>query len=414
MLISKNKKWLYMSDTLVSLDKGFSYDINNIHPSVVCDFLKEQTLFEYNLGTNDNLEILSKIKKLVYPLIDFNSEIVLEYEIKYGMKLISEITNDSFFSLETLISESWDFVKNKLTEIYPDFTKKFLNEQEKNVFQRTWDQTKKIAGSTISSLKQATSYVLNQGLPWFFEKLEKFLINPATIAADVALSTLGIGKVASAILWGSLGIWKLYQLSSGKIPNNWFSYFDIASCFLGLMLTGAVVKPIMNFLKANRGNKLSIIMKSPIMAPLLKLTSIGASGIKKLILQPIKWLTDTFGLKSISGVVQRAQNSIDDFVKRLNDYTKGTTGKIKGAINRDITNPVRQLSNTPGQTIAAAGLKGVQFGAGVGAISAGIDRYAQYKDEKQKQQQQQLLNPDMMNAVGSTMTDEWAAAGLYD
>jgi len=413
MLVSENKKWLYFEETLIDLEKGLRYNVNNMHPVVVCEFFKEHTLHNLKLGLNDKTQIFSNIKKLIYPLISFDPNIVLEYEVKYGMKLITENIQDSLLSLEILVIESWDFVKNKLLEIFP-IGKNFLNEQEKNVFQKALDATKKITSSVISSVKEAASYVLKQGLPWFFDKLEKFLLNPVTIGADVALSMLGIGKVTSAILWGSLGIWKLYQLSIGKMPNTWLTYLDIGCCFLGLILTGAAVKPIKRFLNANRTAKWASIKKSPILAPLVKLIELGATGIKSLLLQPIKWLSNTLGLKSVSNVIQQAQNSLTSFSKNLNNLFREGVAAGKKAIKTDITNPIRQLSKKSGQEIAKAGLRGVQWGAGMGALTAGIEKYAADQVEKQKQMSNQLLNPEIMNSVGSTMRDEWAAAGLYD
>jgi hypothetical protein len=254
-----------------------------------------------------------------------------------------------------------------------------------------------VGGKVIQSVKDAAGFVLNKGLPWFFQKLESFLLNPVTIGADVALSALGIGKVASAVLWGSLGIWKIYQLSIGKLENNWFTYLDIGLCLLGLVLTGAAVKPIKSVIKTVRNP--AKLVKLPVFKPFLKLLSMGSGAIKNYILQPIKWLSDTLGAKYVSGMIQVAQNKLDDVIKYLQNIftTQNRLRQIKAAtqsIKPSTLSNIRTTLTGAGATdnITTAALKGATAGFGVAAATKGIKRGVNWYAERDARKQQEKMN----------------------
>ena len=288
MYISNNKKYIILENIVLDTHTGLKFCVDNIHPVVVCNIFKEQTLYSYKHNLEESTSLFSKIKKLVYPLLETNNDILCEYEVRYGMKLITE--SKYSYGTELLISKSWDFLIKKFSEKLPINFDKLINEQNwlsnqfdkaKNIGGKVIQSVKDVGGKVIQSVKDAAGFVLNKGLPWFFQKLESFLLNPVTIGADVALSALGIGKVASAVLWGSLGIWKIYQLSIGKLENNWFTYLDIGLCLLGLVLTGAAVKPIKSVIKTVRNP--AKLVKLPVFKPFLKLLSMGSSAIKNYI-----------------------------------------------------------------------------------------------------------------------------------
>lgn len=412
MLISENKKWMNVSNTIINLENGVRFDINNAHPIIVCEFFKEHSLYEYKYGS-DSTETFSKIKKLIVPLISFDSELVLEYEVRYGMKLITENIKGYSIYTEQLILESWDFVKNKISEKFPITIKYFLNEKEESWWDKTVQNTKKIGSIVVDKIKQATNYVLTQGLPWFFGKLESFLLNPATIAADVALSSLGIGKVVGAVLWGVLGLWKLYQLHTGKIASDVWTYLDIGCCFLGLAFTGAAAKPLKVLLNASRRAKPAILLKSPLIRELAKVVKIGAQGIKSLLLQPIKWLTEKLGAKGVSSWIKSAQDKIDDFIKNLSNALSHSTQVATRAkqikqVSAGGTNAITQLAQKTTPEIVNAAAKGVIAGAGFGAVTAGIERYGKSRKEAEAEHEKKLKQGITQNSdsiVSGTIGD---------
>jgi hypothetical protein len=404
MYISNNKKYIILENIVLDTHTGLKFCVDNIHPVVVCNIFKEQTLYSYKHNLEESTSLFSKIKKLVYPLLKTNNDILCEYEVRYGMKLITE--NKYSYGTELLIAESWDFLIKKFSEKLPINFDKLINEQNwlsnqfdkaKNIGGKVIQSVKDAGGKVIQSVKDAAGFVLNKGLPWFFQKLESFLLNPVTIGADVALSALGIGKVAGAVLWGSLGIWKIYQLSIGKLENNWFTYLDIGLCLLGLVLTGAVVKPIKSVIKTVRNP--AKLVKLPVFKPFLKLLSMGSGAIKNYILQPIKWLSDTLGSKHISGMIQAAQNKLDDVIKYLQSIftTQNRLRQIKAATQSTKPNTLSNIRTTltgagAGTKISNAAYKGAAAGFGVAAATKGIEKGVNWYAEREARKQQEKMN----------------------
>jgi len=212
--VSKDKRYLQLENMVVDLETGLKFTLDSAHPAFICEMFKSQFAYSYKHKLIENNELFRKMKQLIYPLISHDKGIVSEYEVRYGMNLIYESSETFSYSTYKTIEESWDFVKTKMLDMLPitpnDLVEGWLGD--------TWDAIKTGAGKVWDSIKDAASWVLNKGLPWFFEKLEGFLLNPVTIGIEIALTAIGVGKIAGAILWGALGIWKIYQLATqGKL-----------------------------------------------------------------------------------------------------------------------------------------------------------------------------------------------------
>ena len=60
----------------------------------------------------ESTDLFKKMKELLYPMMGQNTSYIMEYEVRYGSKLIFE--SEDKLRTEQLISESWDFVKSKI------------------------------------------------------------------------------------------------------------------------------------------------------------------------------------------------------------------------------------------------------------------------------------------------------------
>jgi hypothetical protein len=421
--VSKDRRYLQLENMVVDLETGIKFTLDSAHPAFICEMFKNQFAYSYKHKLIENNELFRKMKQLIYPLISHDKGIVSEYEVRYGMNLISESSETFSYSTYRTIEESWDFVKTKMLDMLPitpnDLVEGWLGDtwdSIKSGASAAWDKTKEVAGKVWDSIKDAASWILNKGLPWFFEKLEGFLLNPVTIGVEVALTAIGVGKIAGAILWGVLGIWKIYQLATGKIKSDIWSYLDIGVCLLGLLATGGAAKALKAGIKST-GRSIAKLAKLPGIKQLIQLLAKGVSFIGNMIMKPIQWLTKTFGGPKINEMVNMAKNKLDDVVKKLTDAfnsAKQGPGIIKTAkqgIKTDITNPLKTALKG-GKTAAElerAAFKGTLVGTSVGLGMMGIHKYADNK-QKEAEKKEKETNKAMVDFASNDETMQQAAS----
>jgi hypothetical protein len=377
--ISTDRKYIQIENIILNTETGLKTNILNPNITILCEILKDQILFSYKNKLFERTDLFSLMKKLVYPLIKHDINLLQEYEIKYSMNLIYEDINTFNNHTYKLINESFDFIKKGI--------------------------------STVGDkLKQAGNFILNKGLPVFFKKLEEILLNPIAIGIDVALSTLGIGKVAGSILWGSLGIWKIYELSTGKIENSIWSYLDIAVCFIGLIFTGAAVNGIKSVIKG-AGRDIGVLLKSPAIKPIIKLLGKGFSFILNALVKPIEWLVKKVGGPKIQEIINLAKSKLKNVFDKLNSLFNPASGQkgIKGTVSQgfksDITKPGQDALKNK-SALKSAAIKGAKWGAGTYGAIKGVEYGVNYlnKNKNKNNQENSQENIDdtvFKNAISS-------------
>jgi len=210
-------------------------------------------------------------------------------------------------------------------------------------------------------------------------------LNPVTIGIEVALMAIGVGKIAGAILWGALGIWKIYQLFTGKIENSIWSYLDIGVCLLGLLLTGGAAKALGGAIKAT-GRSIAKLAKLPGIKQLLQLLGKGVSFISNMILKPIEWLAKTLGGSKVTEMINIAKNKIGEVVKKLqNAFSKAAEGPGLGktivqGVKTDVVNPLKTaLKTKTAAELERAAFKGAKTGTAFALGMKGVEKYAESK-----------------------------------
>ena len=409
MNISQDKRYVQFENVIVDLETGFRFNSNNPHPVFVCEMFKKQFVNSYKNKLMESKELFSKMKELIYPLIMHDRNLVSEYEVRYGMNMIFESKEEFSYSTMRTIEESWDFVKFKMINQFP------LIMEEWDWLDDVWGKTKEVAGNVIDKVKKAGTWILNKGLPWFFSKLESFLLSPEGIAIDVALTSIGIGKIATTVIWGALGAWKIYQFMSGpplSVIDEIFALLDIGICFIGLIFTGGAAKGLKATVKA-AGRDITKLSKG-VLRPLIELLGKGINFIIKALAAPFEWLAKTFGSGKMTEVINLVKNSVSKVFAKLSKALETTGGselkKVVGkGLKQDLVNPIKSAIKNP-SVIAPAlrkgAVTGLAFHGGMKAIEKGVEAYGEYKQGQNKK--------DVEKIVKSLSDDQLQQSTSYD
>ena len=404
MNISQDKRYLQCENLIVDLETGLRFNSNNPHPVFVCEMFKRQFVNSYKNKLMESKELFSKMKELIYPLIVHDRNLVSEYEVRYGMNMIFESKEEFSYSTMRMIEESWDFIKFKMIDQFPLIMEDWLDD--------VWGKTKEVAGNVIDKVKKAGTWILNKGLPWFFSKLESFLLSPVGIGVDVALTSIGIGKIATTVIWGALGAWKIYQLMSGQISNDIWSWLDIGICFIGLIFTGGVAKGLKATIKA-AGRDITKLSKGAL-RPIIQLLGKGINFIIKALAAPFEWLAKTFGSGKMTEVINLAKNGVSKVFTNLSKALETTGGselkKVVGkGLKQDLVNPIKSAIKNPSvisPALRKGAVTGLAFHGGMKALEKGVGAYGEYKQGQNKK--------DVEKIAKSISDDQLKQSTSYD
>lgn len=398
--ITSDSRYFQLGDTIYDSVTGLHTVIDNPNPIFICEMYKNIFIHSRENNILERNDLFKKMKSLIYPFFLNDSNVIMEYEVRYGMMSIIESQN--YFQNDKLIIEnSWEFVKSKLYQLNPNLVNEQVFDWIKDKTKKAWDATKKVtgkvvdttkkvAGKVIDSVKQAGTWILNKGLPWFFQKLEDFLISPVGIGLDIALTSIGIGKIATTILWGALGIWKIYEILSGKkkLTGNWkddiWTYGGIAMCFVGLLFSGGA-KAVSVGLKAAGRDVLKLGGK--VFAPIFKVLGKGGNFITNSLLGPMEWLAKTLGGNKIAQMISTVKGGFNKIFTGMTEAFKNvgkleSTQMAKNFVKKDLINPTKAALKNP-KSIKKAAIKGTTWGlafkGGEDLIHQGGKLYGDYK-----------------------------------
>jgi hypothetical protein len=381
--ITGDGRYVQMLGRIIDLHTDISTDIDSPNPIFVCEMYKNQFAFAYKENLFESTDLFKKMKQLIYPMMGNNSGYIMEYEVRYGNNLIFE--SEDKYRTEQIILESWDFVKNKLYEQCPMIIEDYTWNDFKSGVGKAWDKTKEVAGKAWEGIKDAGAWILKKGLPWFFQKLEDFLISPVGIGLDIALTAIGVGKVATGVLWGAILVWKIYQLVSGQLDaTSIWTYLDIAVCVLGVGFSGAA-KAARVTLKAAGKNVAKLGAK--FFGPILNVIGKGARWLIGVMLKPLEWLAKALG-PNATKLIQTFKGKIDNIFTKMSEAITKAAGSnapsvgsvVKQQIKRDIVVPgLKAVKGRGPVSIATAAKKGatagLAFAGGTALLNKGVEAY---------------------------------------
>ena len=227
-------------------------------------------------------EYSNSSRKFLYELVEiFKPEnsisLIKEWEERFGSKLL--LINESVDKLivESRINESWESIKVLLEDWFDSVKSgvqragKWVGDQAKGVANWTKDQAKQIkqkgvmawAGDKVSSVwnsvknavSKAWKCLTNNFVECLMEGIRAASFSAVGMGVMTAVTFIpGVGQIADFLVFGSLLIWDVYKMLSGKYESGQYqwSFADIiidAVCLL-LPALGAGLK---SALKGVRG-----------------------------------------------------------------------------------------------------------------------------------------------------------------
>jgi len=287
--ISKDGRFIVYDNLIHEIGVGTKkIEIDNIF-----DIFKKQSLFLYENKQWNNNTLISIGRKLIYE-IDSTSDIILEYEKKF-----QNLLTESVVSYRELNEGLWDWIKEK-------------------------------GSQAVNWAKEQAKSLWNKGLPWFFNKLRSVLYHPAAIAADVALTAIGVGKVPMMVLWGALLAWELKELIEKGI--NFDTVMNVIFAAVGVLVPALSKAGKMGTAGIKNVEQLA---KTSIGGKLLTTFTNGFSKIINGIADGVKWLSGVFGSKVqslVSGAINNFKGKFKEIVTFLTPKSSLTGKKVTTSI----------------------------------------------------------------------------------
>ena len=283
--ISKDGKFIVYDDLIHEMGVG----TRKIEFGVILEIFKTQSLFLYENKQWDNNTLISIGRKLIYE-IDNTSDIILEYEKKF-----QNLLTESVVSYRELNEGLWDWLKEK-------------------------------GSQAVNWAKEKANTLIKGGWAYFFNKLRDVLNHPAAIAADVALTAIGVGKVPMMVIWGALLVWELKELIENGI--NFDTVMNVIFAAVGVLVPALSKAGKV----ATKGIKnVEQLAKTSIGGKLLTTFTNGFSKIINGIADGVKWLSGVFGSKVqslVSGAINNFKSKFNDIVKFLTPKSSLTGKKV--------------------------------------------------------------------------------------
>jgi len=256
------------------------------------------------------------------------------------------------------------------------------------------------------------------------EKIEHFMMSPVGIGLDVALTALGIGKLATGIVWGILFVWKVYQLLSGKTDSkSVWTYIDLAVCLAGVLFSGAA-KGLKAAFKAAGGSVMKVGGK--ILQPIITVLSKGLGGIMNILIKPLEWIAKAFGPKA-AGMISSFKSGVGKVLENMKNVFAPAAQKagVQGAetltslgkkfIQKDFTKPINAALKGKGPVSTATAVrKGLTWGGGTAVAMKGMEKGAQYFAGKNKGEDGSVASQEDLTKIASAIPDEQIKQGVED
>lgn len=381
---SENMQYLFTNKgvTKLSLEKNdlngknmVSYTYENLNVAV--DILKENIEYQYKIGKISLLEYTSRPRKFLYQLMEIfkpNSSITIikEWEQHFGDKLLMLNESTDTLLIEQKINQSWESFKILLEDWYnplnwggyvtkgyenlKNYTKEkskqfgnWAKEQKKQIQDKgftSWakDKATNVWNSVKSGIVKAWNCVKANPAECLMEGMRSLVFTAAGTAALTGLSLIPVvGQVSNALIFGSLLIWDVYKMMSGKYESgkHQWSIMDIVIDSISLILPvfGKVVKTAGLGIKTV-GQLAKAASKGGVLGKAAIIIKNGLSKILGFIGKAAKWLGEKLGFKSLANWGSKASNQIT----KISSEISKSSAKVGSKLGKSLLNKKEELA----------------------------------------------------------------------
>lgn len=236
--LSNDGQFLISEDKIYFASENKSYFLNEIKLEKWIDIIFENSIFSLKNNLIELIDVNSYHRKIIYNLlseISFNkkSKLILEYENKFGGKLL----NESIELTENWLTDAWKWTKDNVVSTFKEF-----------------------GTSAVKAGENLYRCISGQPCNPFFQDFRDMLMNPVGVSIETFLSLTPIGKLVPTVLWGILAIWDGYLLYTESPDASWVNFIiSLAGCAYG-----KIAKMISNVFKGIKtaGMSLSQVIRT--------------------------------------------------------------------------------------------------------------------------------------------------------
>lgn len=406
--VSQNLKYIFTNKGIVPISntilkesdyKFIDYSFENLNLAV--EIMMEHNELFYKNGVIKLTEYTTASRKFLNNLVEIfqpqNSiQILSEFETKVGSKLL--LLNESVDKniIENNVKNSWNYLKllvedevkwyNPLSWNWKKGAQNVANfaqqaatdvkdwgkEQVKQIKQKgigTYlkDKASSIWDSVKNAVKSAYKCLTNNFAECLFENLRKAAMSPVGMGVMVGLSYAipGVGQVPDIIVFGSLLIWDVYKMLSGKYESGEYAWgwgdIIIDSVMMLLPALGPILKGLLGGVKSIGQFAAKAFTKGGALMKAFNLLKAGASKLIGFIGKASAWIGEKLGLTWLKNIGPRAESVVSNMTKELEAASAaGRTFKPKEALTQTIKKG-QQTIQKAGQELSQKGSQLKQF-----------------------------------------------------
>ena len=406
--VSQNLKYIFTNKGIVPISntilkesdyKFIDYSFENLNLAV--EIMMEHNELFYKNGVIKLTEYTTASRKFLNNLVEIfqpqNSiQILSEFETKVGSKLL--LLNESVDKniIENNVKNSWNYLKllvedevkwynpvswnwKKGAQNVANFAqqaatdvKDWGKEQVKQIKQKglgTYlkDKASSIWDSVKNAVKSAYKCLTNNFAECLFENLRKAAMSPVGMGVMVGLSYAipGVGQVPDIIVFGSLLIWDVYKMLSGKYESGEYAWgwgdIIIDSVMMLLPFLGPILKGLLGGVKSIGQFAAKAFTKGGALMKAFNLLKSGASKLIGFIGKASAWIGEKLGLTWLKNIGPRAESVVSNMTKELEAASAaGRTFKPKEALTQTIKKG-QQTIQKAGQELSKKGSQLKQF-----------------------------------------------------
>lgn len=486
--VSKNLRYIFTDKGVIPMGDYFNnngnmitYSPENIHHAV--QIMKEHEELYYKAGKTSLMEYANSARKFLYSTMGelnsrYSTTLINEWESHCGSKLLLLNESTDKLIIESRIQKAWDgitvvimeglwdvvksgakwvgntvkkgvenvsnYVSKKATQ-FKDWSKEQVKQiREKGFLNYAWDKAKAVYNKVKDAVVAAWNCLTNNFVECLMEGIRAAAFSAVGMGVMTAITFIpGVGQIADALVFGSLLIWDIYKMLSGKYESGKYqwSWVDIiidAVCLI-LPALGAGLKFALKGAKslAQIGAK---AVKGSIVGKAVSAVIKGISKIGGLIGSAAKWIGDKLGIKWLSkwgtkaestmskaatdlekttakedlkNLVTKGKDKIKNIPKNVSkDVSKGVKDFKQFVKNGKLTQPMPYVLKASGKTVLITATLCAALGLDAMSCAHKAEN-GEITDEQIAEAQEALESGTFRDTLNTASVEDAEAAGLF-